>query len=48
MIFNEDYKSTRPQDYKLVEVGIKKEFLVTRNSFLLVDSLSCSLVVFIN
>jgi hypothetical protein len=48
MIFNEDYKSTRPQDYKLVGVGIKKEFLVTRNSFLLVDSLSCSLVVFIN
>lgn len=24
MIFNEDYKSTRPQDYKLVGVGIKK------------------------
>ncbi len=46
MIFNEDYKSTRPQDYKLV--GIKKSSLFTRSSFLLVALWPCSLVVSID
>jgi hypothetical protein len=46
MIFNEDYKSIRPQDYKLVGGGIKKEFLVLQGTLFCL--LTRCLVVFIN